>query len=238
VADVDGDGHAEVIVLANGADPRRWNCSVAPWNAPDPTTGRPAWEPPPGATAHRGLEVFRDRANSWVGTRTLWNQHAYSVNNVCDDRDSACPAPSVYGSIPTMRRENWTVPWLNNFRQNVQDEGIFDAPDAVLELAVVCDTPPVLRATVRNLGEAILPAGVQVAFFERTGGADVMLGTAATSGPIFPGRAEVVELGTPAGTDPMSTFVARIGIDPAMRTFRECREDNNESGEATGRCLL
>ncbi len=95
-----------------------------------------------------------------------------------------------------------------------------------------------LHAFVRNIGSALLPAGVQVGFFERTGGTDVMLGTGATTGPLFPGRTVSVDLTAPAGTDPMSTFVARILIDPTMRTFRECREDNNDSDEATARCLL
>jgi hypothetical protein len=240
VADVDGDGHAEMVMIANGVDPSAagWDCDVAPWNMPDTVTGRPAWQPPPGASAHRGITVFRDAENSWVGTRTVWNQHAYSVSNVCDGHDDACTPPSVYGAIPVAPRDNWTVPWLNNFRQNVGGEGIFDAPDAVVSLAVECATPPLLRAFVRNIGAALLPAGVVVGFFERTGGSDVMLGTAMTTGPLFPGQSVAVELTAPAGTDPMSTFVARIVIDPAMRTFRECREDNNDSDEATGRCLM
>lgn len=240
VADVDGDGHAEMVMIANGADPSSagWGCNVSPWNVPDATTGRPAWQPPPGATAHRGITVFRDAENSWVGTRTLWNQHAYSVNNVCDDGDDACTPPSTYGEIPAVPRDNWSVPWLNNFRQNVQGEGIFDAPDAVVSLQVTCDMPPVLRAFVRNIGAALLPAGVVVGFYERGASGDVMLGTGTTTTALFPGQAGIVSLTAPSGTDPTSTFVARIEIDPAMRTFRECREDNNGSDEATGRCLL
>jgi hypothetical protein len=57
------------------------------------------------------------------------------------------------------------VPWLNNFRQNVQDKGLFDAPDATVALRVDCATPLELRATVRNLGLALLPAGVEVGFY-------------------------------------------------------------------------
>ena len=34
---------------------------MAPWNAPDPDSVRPAWVPPEGAPAYRGITVFGDR---------------------------------------------------------------------------------------------------------------------------------------------------------------------------------
>src|SRR4029079_4470445 len=133
-------------MVSNGADPSAagWKCDVAPWNQPDPATGRPAWAPPTGATAYRGMTMFSDAANSWVGTRTLWNQHTYHVSNICDDRDGACDGPNnVYGRIPKAEKANWKLPWLNNFRQNVQDKGLFDAPDATVALSVDCVSPVV-----------------------------------------------------------------------------------------------
>jgi hypothetical protein len=50
VADFDGDGHAEIVLIGNSADPgpNGWKCDIAPWNQPDPVTGRPAWKPGPG----------------------------------------------------------------------------------------------------------------------------------------------------------------------------------------------
>ncbi|MFK7987476.1 MAG: FG-GAP-like repeat-containing protein [Sandaracinaceae bacterium] len=232
VADVDGDGHAEMVMISTGASPTSWTCA----HHTTGTDGYPAWDAPAYGPSWRGISVFRDAANAWVGTRTLWTQHAYHVTNTCDDRDSACDPAGGYGAIPTRPRANWTVPWLNNFRQNVQDDGIFDAPDATVGLRVECSTPLELVASVRNLGRAVLPTGVEVGFFTRDGGTDTEIGRATTTTPIFPGQVSEVTITT---TEPdASTFVAKILIDPAAPTFQQCRDDNDESDEVTARCLL
>ena len=242
VADIDGDGHAEILMVSNGADPSSsgWKCDVAPWNEPDddPDYGRPAWEKPATGSAYRGLTAFGDSSSSWVGTRTLWNQHTYHVSNICDHRDDACDAPNVYGSIPARERPNWTVPWLNNFRQNVQDKGIFDAPDATVQLEVECTAPVVLHALMRNLGHAILPAGVEVGFYLREGASDQLLGTATSADPLFPGQVAELVLTPDAstGADKEDTFVAKILVDPVNPVFHECRDDNNESDPVKAKC--
>ena len=233
VADVDGDGHAEMVMISTGANPVTWHCG----HHQAASAEYPAWAPPTYGNAWRGLSVFRDVANGWVGTRTLWTQHAYHVTNTCDDRDSACSPSMGYGAIPTAQRRNWELPWLNNFRQNVQDEGIFDAPDATVSLRARCVSPVELTASVRNLGRAVLAAGVEVGFFTREGATETQIASAATGGPIFPGRVEELTVTAPAGVANTSTFFARILIDPATVTFRECRDDNNESDEVVPRCL-
>ena len=43
----------------------------------------------------------------------------------------------------------------------------------------------------------------------------------------------LVPSGTATKTD---TFVAKVLIDPAKPTFKECREDNDQSNEATATC--
>jgi RHS repeat-associated protein len=58
VADVDADGHAEIVVGANT------NC---------------------GLGVQRGIHVFGDRDNRWVPTRKIWNQHSYHITNVNED---------------------------------------------------------------------------------------------------------------------------------------------------------
>jgi hypothetical protein len=238
VADVDGDGHAEIIVVSNGADPgpTGWRCNEAPWNTPDLATGRPAWVPPTGAVAYQGVRVYRDAARSWVGTRSMWNEHTYHVSNVCVPGDDSCEPGSYEGQIPLSEHRNWQLPWLNNFRQNVQQAGLFSAPDATVTLSVSCSEPPVLTATVRNLGEAILPAGVTVGFFLRGTSGDTMLGMGTTTTALFPGAVQQVTYATPAGTDPNSAFIARILIDPMHPGFHECRTDNNESALVHAPC--
>ncbi|MFO0606524.1 MAG: FG-GAP-like repeat-containing protein [Polyangiales bacterium] len=239
VADVDGDGHAEIVVVSNGADPSAmgWRCDIPPWNLPDLPNRRLAWAPPAGQTAWRGVRVFRDVARSWVGTRPLWNQHTYHVSNVCLASDDACTGAPYDGQIPRLERRNWAVPWLNNFRQNVQQSGLFSAPDATVTLSVTCAIPPTLVATVRNLGEATLPAGVRVEFFARGGdGGETSLGAANTNTTLFPGAAQELRLTAPPGASPEATYVARIVTDPMRRTFRECREDNNASAPTRAPC--
>jgi FG-GAP-like repeat len=236
VADVDGDGHADIVMISNGADPSSagWGCDVAPWNQPDPANNRPAWTAPAGAPAYRGITVYGDAQNSWVGTRTLWNEHAYHVSNICDSRDSACAAPNVYGSIPKHEKDNWKVPWLNDFRQNVQDKGIFDAPDATVSLTVDCTTPPVLHVSVRNIGSAGLPAGVQVDVFVEAGASETQLGTVTTTHALLPGQTETLDFTAPAGNSASQIYVARISTTNA--NFHECRTDNDSSAKASANC--
>ena len=241
VADVNGDGKAEMLMVSNGANPGAggWKCNVSPWNKADPVTGRPAWKPPAGQKVYRGLTLWAGKANTWVGTRTLWNQHTYHVTNICDDRDNACVAPNVYGLIPKSERKNWTVKWLNNFRQNVQDKGLFDAPDATLTLKVDCSKPVKLRAYVRNYGLALLPLGVEVGFYVVNSGAETLLGKAKTKTALYPGQ--VAELTYSAKTaDKVSiydTFVAAILTDPKNPKFNECRKSNNKTKPAKAFCL-
>jgi hypothetical protein len=195
------------------------------------------WTPGNGlGGGYRGITVFGDAASSWVGSRTLWNQHTYHVSNICDDRDSACAPGSSYGSIPAHETPNWKLPWLNNFRQNVQDHGIFNAPNATVSLTVDCQSSVVLHPTVRNLGLASLPAGVNVGVYLVTGGAHTLLGQATTTRVLLPGQGE--ELSVPVSASPGDSFQASILIDPNHPTFHECRTDDDSSAVVTASCIL
>ncbi len=236
VADVDGDGRAEIVMVSNGADPSAsgWKCLDA---ANQPTTVNGVkWTPSADkGKAYRGITVFGDAASSWVGTRTLWSEHTYHVTNVCDDRDGACPPPNVYGSVPKVEQRNWTLPWLNDFRQNVQDKGLFDAPDPIVALDVACDSPLVAHVSVRNMGLASLPGGVDVKVVDLT--ASKTVAVAATTHPLFPGQTEVLAAKLDASAAKSDTFVAQIVIDPNAPKFRECRADNDESAKIKPDCV-
>lgn len=56
VADVDNDGHADIVAVSNGYS--SITCD---------------------GTKQRGIRVFGDSEGNWVRTRRVWNQHAYSV---------------------------------------------------------------------------------------------------------------------------------------------------------------
>ncbi|MBI5534080.1 MAG: VCBS repeat-containing protein [Deltaproteobacteria bacterium] len=233
LADVDGDGHAEMVVGSAGVDMSAsgWTCAEHETTALNGYT----WSPGPMPNkSYRGIRVLADAANSWVGTRTLWSEHTYHVTNICDDRDNACDLPNTYGSIPSPEKKNWQVGWLNDFRQNVQDKGIFNAPDAVVALAVDCTTPVQAHVSVRNIGQASLPAGVVVGVFLDP--ADQQVGTVTTTTALLPGQTQTltVALGAPA-TD-KDKYHAAIILDPQNPKFHECREDNNKSAQAAPQC--
>ena len=63
VADVDADGNAEIVAVANN------NCGYGP---------------------QRGVYVFGDANDNWVATRRIWNQHTYHITNI--EEDSSIPA--------------------------------------------------------------------------------------------------------------------------------------------------
>jgi FG-GAP-like repeat len=238
VADVDGDDHAEIVMISNGVmqflpdnTPSPWNCNM---NKPDPSI---TWTPPPGKKAYRGITVWGDQQNSWVGTRSLWNQHAYSVSNVCDPADDACDAPNVYGSIPTHQKPNWSLPWLNNFRQNSQEEGIFNAPDATVAIDVSCASPLVVHVSVRNIGLSTLPAGVEAGVFIEGGATPTELGSVKTTHVLHAGQTEVLDFAVPSGASLNDTFFAKLLIDPANKTFNQCRDDNDESEHLKKNCV-
>jgi hypothetical protein len=67
VADLDGDGRAELIAVANTS------CGIM------------------GNIQH-GVFVFG--SDAWVGARGIWNQHTYHVRNVADDGSIPSPEPA------------------------------------------------------------------------------------------------------------------------------------------------
>jgi hypothetical protein len=210
VADVDADGRSEIVVVANDRTPSlRTQCLSAD----------PSW-----TGARRGLFVYGDARNQWMRTRRVWNQHAYHVTNVT----------SVGGRIPTVEANNWEVPGLNNYRQNVQGEGVFNAPDlVVLALEVLldrCPTTATLRARVANEGSLGVGAGVPVAF--RAGTPDApgaLLGVVSTTVPLLPGATTVVVLPDVALVgDPPYSFFATVNDDgTGAGVVVECESDDN-----------
>ncbi len=239
VADIDGNGHAAILMVTNGADPSSagWGCMDA--SGTPVTVNGVKWTPNPAVSnkSYRGLVAFDDSAHSWVGTRTLWNEHAYHVSNICDDLDSACVPPNVYGSIPKVERKNWSLPWLNNFRQNVQDQGLFNAPDPSVSLTVSCGAPTVLTVSVRNVGLAGLPSGVDVGIYKGSVSPANQIGKVTTNRSLLPGQTEPLTFTVPAATGTSAdTYVAQVIISATNPTFHECTTANNTSDPATAKC--
>ncbi|MBI2396097.1 MAG: VCBS repeat-containing protein [Deltaproteobacteria bacterium] len=64
IADVDNDGHADIVVASN---------SYSTITCPE------------GGTKQAGIRIFGDTEGKWVRTRRIWNQHTYHVTNVLED---------------------------------------------------------------------------------------------------------------------------------------------------------
>jgi hypothetical protein len=180
--------------------------------------------------AKTGIRVFSDEA--WMPSRTIWNQHAYSITNVNSD-----------GTIPkgSATKRNWGEPGLNNFRQNVQ-EGL--GTDPALDLTVkgtgygkdCSEQNPVLplEAEVCNRGTLPLGKPVKVVFYDGdpAAGGQIVCETTADP-PLAPGACTTVTCnwnGPPTGKDMTLTIV--VDADSAAL---ECLETNNQ-GTLDVRC--
>lgn len=190
IADVDGDFKAEIIFsTSNEAD------FLDPLLASD-----------------AGIEVWKDRLDNWVPTRSIWNQNTYHVTNVNDD-----------GSIPITEPDSWTH-GANGYRINTQGTREFCAPDLRISEAFADATAcPDLRLIGWVTNRGCLGVGAGVALSAYVG--STLIASARTANPLPPGASERVVLTAPGpvGT-PISFFVDSEGD---VSRVSECSETNN-----------
>jgi hypothetical protein len=174
-----------------------------------------------------GLEVWKDPAKLWVRTRRVWNQHGYYITNISKD-----------GAVPAAAEKNWLNDRFNNFRQNVQPGGLFEAPDAVIP-ALICDAtaaPGSLKISVvaKNDGAEVLPAATKVRLELVEDGEASPLIDLLTSKALLPGQFELmgVTVELPKGVELPVTLRATIDSDGFVD---ECKEENNVTEAA---CFL
>jgi hypothetical protein len=212
VADVDADGQADIVVASN----------AYALTCPDPG--------PNDAPKQSGIRVFGSATQSWVRTRRVWNEHAYHVTNVDED-----------GRVPAHELPNWKQAGLNDYRQNKQPGAEFAAPNAIVSVAPRCAGEYGIVATVRNVGQASLPAGVTVGFYAGTPPGGTSLGQGLTTLTLYPAESEDVFLplpsappGVAAGTTPVYAVVDD-GM-PAHPAWTECRTDDDVSAPVKAKC--
>ena len=170
--------------------------------------------------------MFGSANGTWARTRRIWNQHTYHVTNVNED-----------GTIPVVEATNWLASGLNNFRQNKQPGYEYAAPDAVANVNFVCPGPDGIAATVRNVGQAALPAGVEVKLFAGQPGSGTEIGKAVTTRTLYAAEAEVFQWptqGMPADVISGQTPVY-VTVTVALPTV-QCRTDNDTSEPVFQRC--
>ncbi len=172
-----------------------------------------------------GIRVYNDANDSWVRSRTIWNQHAYAVTHI--NEDGTVPKRSAW-------QKNWLDPTLNNFRQNVPGTANGQAtPDMTAGAsAFTCAGGAAnLSAPVCNRGAEPIAAGVKVGFFDGT----TLLCTSATTVALQPGECETVgcQWNDPPASAPGTDVT--VVADPDEET-KECKEGNNEGTIAGVNC--
>ena len=173
----------------------------------------------PGINSAYGVRVIADRVDRWVGTRPIWNQHAYSVTNVDDT-----------GVVPRTSQwlRNWAQPGLNNFRQNSQGTGLPPgaSPDLTVHGASVTCIPGGARVTasVCNRGTEPVARGLVVSVYggDPPGALGCQTATATT---LVPGACQDVSCDWPAAGSVGTVIVDDTGMQHGANL--ECREDNN-----------
>lgn len=172
-----------------------------------------------------GLHIWTDTDNNWVRTRRIWNQHTYHVTNISED-----------GQVPRVEVPNWSLGRLNNFRQNVQPDGLFDAPDfritSVEAIACLENNGIRLAANVANDGALGVPAGIAVSFLvQQDGGGFGYVGTAFTESLMLPGQSTRVGFDWSAGGslsgDEFEVRAIADSDENGDAAYNECEEGNN-----------
>jgi len=184
-----------------------------------------------GYEERRGVFAYGDAFDRWVGTRRVWTSHAYHVTNT-----------TSAGNAPAMEVDNWTQAGLNNYRQNVQGAGVFNAPDLEVELQALlseCSNSALLLvATVRNAGALGVPAGVEVTLFEGQDASGTEVGTQATDVALLPGQTTQLNWEVPLemGGGALDFFVVVDGGDADAGAVEECDEENNDAVSLDAQC--
>jgi hypothetical protein len=208
VADVDNDGHADIIVASNAYG---GTCNDGPGGVGGATTRQ------------AGIRVFGPATGTWVRTRRVWNEHSYHITNVNED-----------GTIPKNELPNWKQPGLDNFRQNKQPGSEFAAPNVVASAAPICPGPSGVVVTVRNIGEALVPAGVVVGVHGGTPPSGAKLGTVTTTRVLYPAESEPLDL--PLTTVPATVYTVVDDTALTHPAWHECRTDDNVSKAVSTSC--
>jgi hypothetical protein len=196
-----------------------------------------ATHPNDSASAVGGIRVLRERLDRWVSSRSIWNQHAYSISNVNED-----------GSIPKTSDwvKNWTVTeaGYNSFRQNEQGTaGAEDLPDITgrftdEEPCVIggSSSKVYLQATVCNRGKRAVGAALPATFYVGDPADGEILCTSYTDGPVPTEGCLLVYCEIGDGVE--GKEVTMVVNDDGMggRTTLECRPDNNLSSILVEKC--
>ena len=203
VVDVDGDNNSEIVIVANSTSSAT-NCGHV-----EDYEGR------------QGVFVYGDPQDRWVRTRRVWNQHTYHVTNATSD-----------GNVPASEVNNWEAEGLNNYRQNVQGEGVFNAPDLALRVNVdtsECSEGAMnLSITVSNIGDLGVGPGVSIVIYNGTDDSGDVVATVSTDSALLPGASLILTHRLAVVIDDEYDFY--LEIDEGEVAIIECEDENNAVG--------
>ena len=168
------------------------------------------------------ISVFGDQDQSWRGARTVWNQHAYSINNIHDDL-----------SIPTAFDPAFTEhnTWHSAIPADLGAVGV----DLVAEIVDLCTDDcdeGVLRLTARmaNTGPEAMALPVALTVYAEVGGTLTAIHTESLSDTLASGwTTDGIELELDAALVAGATSLVVAVDDDGTGTgvLVECSETNN-----------
>ncbi|TDR22310.1 Ig-like domain-containing protein [Marinicella litoralis] len=163
-------------------------------------------------SGNTGIKVIEDRYDSWVDTRNIWNQYAYSINNINDDL-----------TVPANPEKSWLT--HNTYRSNTFLNGhpLGTADLAVLDLKLVeTDTIAEVWVEVTNRG---LGSSSETDLVISNG--DFNLGGQVLDNRVIPALSAGASLTFSIAVDPtLITTNLYAQIDVA-ENVSECIENNN-----------
>lgn len=217
-------------------------CGLSCADPIDASSGKVCRATHPGDSASvTGIRVLRDRLDRWASSRSIWNQHAYSITNVTDDAE-----------IPMTEdwTQNFSDPELNNFRQNVQGTaGFEDLPDITgrfsdEEPCVTGTSEVYVQATVCNRGARTVGANLPATFYVGDPKDGEILCTSYTDGPVpianpMTGQSGCKLVYCAIGDEDLAGESITLMVNDdgkGGKTTVECREDNNSDKTTIKNC--
>lgn len=230
------------------ADPLRWQDFQSGIVCADPIAGTPgagmvcrATHPAQWLDASKvgehftGVKVYRDKLDRWASSRPLWNQHVYTITNVNDD-----------GTIPATANwtPNYTVPELNNFRQNRQGSTSADLADitGALDSDNVCQFTSqggtTFTGRICNRGLRGVGANMPASFYLGDVANGAIVCQTQTNGPVPVGGCSDIQCTANSGEVPPNTTITMVVNDAGLgaRITDECNYDNNTSQVSIQAC--
>lgn len=220
VADVDGDGHAEILVSSDVDVDLFGFCARA--NRPEvdrlsPWTG---WS--------RGLFVLADPLRRYMPARALWNQHSYHAGNIRDDLTVPNREPAFWQSHNSFRMAQ---PGFDP--SNPPPRALPDLTGRLLpqRFPADCSRPWTVAAQVCNRGAAIAAAPIFASFYAGPPAAgSPSFCTARLDRALSPGECAPLSCTwSPPPTGPARLYlrVADDGRSP-RGDLAQCRDDNDD----------